>query len=87
MLKAGIDLPMPWRDIPDVAPKDLWFLEAFGELSTCRAIGMDLGALPWTAIVQYVDRQKIEAEADFILMMRMLDSAFLKFVSDQRNSK
>lgn len=62
-------------------------MEAFGELSTCRAVGMDLGAIPWTAIVQYADRQRVDREEDFLYIMRAMDCAYLKFVKTQREKK
>ena len=30
----------------------LWF--AYWDLNTCRSIGMDVGQIPWTAVMQYV---------------------------------
>lgn len=82
-----MSLPTPWLDKPTMKGRDAWYLEAFGELSTCRAIGMDVGPIPWSAIVQYVDRQRIEADWEFNTVIRSMDSEYLKFVRDQREKK
>ena len=36
-----------------------WLVSAFGELSTCRQVGMGVGPIPLTAIQHYADRHEL----------------------------
>ena len=87
MLKAGMSLPVPWQDKPTMKGRDFWYMEAFGELSTCRAIGMDVGPIPWSSIILYVDRQRIETEWEFNTVIRSMDTEYLRFIKEQREKK
>jgi len=84
MLKAGITLPVPWLERPHIEGRDEWYMEAFCDLSTCRAIGMDVGPIPWTAIVQYVEQEQIEDGLAFKWVIRAMDGAYLGHVKDSR---
>jgi hypothetical protein len=69
-------LPPPPGPHPEA---DNFYLHAFFDLTTCRAIGMDLGPIPWTAIVAYADRAGLDpagCEA-FVAVIRTLDGAYL----------
>lgn len=73
------------RGFFDKKPNDLepdltglhFYIDAFRELSTARPAGMDLTAIPFTAIAEYSRIYEIEDE-DFFLIMRMMDDEFLK---------
>lgn len=50
-------------------------LAAWGDLSTCRPIGMTVGPIPWTAIVQWCEFHGLDDEASAVLVhvIRTLD--------------
>lgn len=51
-------------------------VQAWQDLGTCRAIGMDVGPIPWTAIVQWCDFHGLDHDASEIMIyvIRMLDN-------------
>lgn len=56
-------------------------MKSFHDLGTERNIGMSLGPIPWSKMVLYADRSKLEpdvAEA-FVDIMRTMDVAFMKY--------
>jgi len=59
---------------------------AFSELQSCRQVGMDLGSIPWTSIVQYTEHYNIiggEAEA-FIHLISVLDNHYLSSIQEKQ---
>ena len=53
---------------------------AFWELSTCRAYGMAVGPIPWTAIDAYARRHDIAGEDydDLVYFVRAMDGEYLE---------
>jgi len=51
-------------------------IEAWNDLSTCRAIGMAVGAIPVTAIYQWAEMEDLDREATRMLkrVIRQLDN-------------
>ncbi len=51
-------------------------VEAWQDLSTCRPIGMAVGAIPWPAIVQWCEWHEIDHDIAVILVriIRQLDN-------------
>lgn len=65
------------------------YMSAFHRLSTCRQIGMGVGPIPWTAIVQYGSMQELsqdQSEALHYHMARM-DDAYLGYLAEKRDTK
>lgn len=64
-------------------------MDAFWSLDSCRQQpgpeGGLPGPIPWTAIVQYADRQGVEEEVTAALekVMRSLDSAYLRWYASK----
>ena len=54
---------------------------AFRELSTCRATGMSVGPIPWTAIRTYGRDAGLAGEEmfEFVFLIREMDEAYLRF--------
>ena len=50
-------------------------IHAWSDLGTCRAIGMALGPIPWTAIVAWCEFHELDREASVTLVqvIRQLD--------------
>jgi hypothetical protein len=58
---------------------DLFFV-AFMDLTTCRAIGMAEGPIPWTAVRDYCDELLLEGDQreDMFHHIREMDTVYLK---------
>lgn len=87
MLKSGMSLPQAWQNKPEVESRNEWYMQAFGELSTCRMIGFDTGPIPWSSVMEYARSENIEDTSSFLCIMRTMDSSYLKYVSEKRESK
>ena len=63
----------------------VWLWEAFNALSSCRAIGMSVGPIPWTAIQQYADVHGFTEDETYMLhnVVRHADDIFLKHVREK----
>ena len=85
MLTACGQLPEAWRDPPILEPENNWYMDAFSCLATCRSLGFSAGPIPWTAIVQYSDREEIENEEEFVLVIRAMDAEYLRFVKEEND--
>lgn len=61
-------------------------MRAFANLSTCRAIGMAVGPIPWRDAVAYADRAGLDEEAAevFVEVISALDADYL---AEQRTAK
>ncbi len=81
-MKRGLrPLPDPIRDAPRLHPGLELYYTAFKELSTCRAIGMAAGPIPWTAMETYADKLGLTGDdfERFTVLVRMLDSEYLEY--------
>ena len=70
---------------PEIGPFTYYF-ECFKELSTCRNIGMGLGPIPFTAIVEYSKIYQIEDFDEFLYLIRRMDDKFLELESKKRTA-
>ena len=72
---------------PQLSPGDEFYLRAFSELSTCRAIAFEgSGPIPWKDIVQFglfseLDEDLLKA---FVKIIRHMDDGYLKWQRDNR---
>lgn len=77
------------RDRPQIAHGDEWYINAFWELSSTRAVGFSPGPIPWHHIVAYASRAGL-SESMITLAVRViraLDTAYLKWQQDQAEKK
>lgn len=63
-----------------------FYLDAFSELSSCRPGGLDVQAIPFTAIVEYSTIYDIDDFDEFAYLMRAMDNLYLK-LSREENAK
>ncbi|MBU4609130.1 hypothetical protein IMZ29_00745 [Achromobacter sp. GG226] len=73
---------------PELHDVELWFWEAFWELSTERQRGMSEGQIPWSAIKRYVDARPVFDFDVVSQIVRTLDGIYLSRDDDatkQRN--
>lgn len=69
------------RPVPNLYPQ--WAaigMVAFHDLSTCRAVGFDVGPIPWTAINAWAAEHNLRGEVRrvFATVIRRMDAAWLK---------
>ena len=76
-------------EVEDYTPFSLRWLEDFFRLSTCRAIGMGVGPIPWTAIRQYSEVQEHDENEwrVFEIVMVQMDSVYLTWQAEQQEEK
>lgn len=82
---------MPLPDRVANAPEmplgmDLYFT-AFAELSSCRPVGMGMGAIPWTSMIDYAKAYEFDDEQreDLFFFVRALDKAFLDYHKEKQD--
>ena len=70
---------------PLLLPGDQFYLSAFHELSTTRAIGFSIGPIPWDKIVSYAASVGLDddLQEDFHQLIRVLDNSYLKWSADK----
>ncbi len=93
MLESGFYYHLLATD--KIRPEDLepdtelfqFYIDAFHELSTCRVSGMDVGPIPFTAIVEYSRIFEVEDFDDFHYLIRKMDRTYLKLESDKNKKK
>lgn len=82
---AGYELPAD--DLPPQIDDGLDFIHtAFWRLSPDRAVGMGLGAIPFTAINAYAERYGVDDVDDFerfCELISRIDAAFLKIKNEK----
>lgn len=84
MLEDGVD-PADIKVAPELnLGLDLYY-EAFWCLTTCRSLGMGIGPIPWTAVMEYCDRYQIEDDQrdDMVYHINQMDDAYRKHVERQ----
>ncbi len=86
LLKKGFLNGRPDDHEPEVGGLG-FYLDAFRELSTCRPVGLNLGAIPFTAIFEYSRIYELGDFDDFHYIIRALDDAYLKMVDEQDQKK
>jgi len=79
-------LPDWYNDRPPFEIGDLFYLEAFMRLQTCRQIGMSLGPIPWTAVHAYGVAAGLDALMLLVFekVIAEMDSAFLEWCENER---
>ena len=78
-IERGQPLPDALLNAPDLLQGLDFFYNAFGQLSTCRPVGMGLGSIPWTAIDRYAERNDVEDFDEFLYMVRKMDDAYIEY--------
>lgn len=59
---------------------EVWF-DAFWELSSNRAIGLDVGPIPSLAVDFWARRLSADDKQDFVYCIRRMDTAYLNAVA------
>lgn len=85
----GRELPTWYMEEPCLLPGDEFYLKAFWDLNTERAIGFSIGPIPWKSIVEYATWSQLadDVARTFVYTMREMDSAYLKHVADKQEKE
>lgn len=80
-------IPPALKNMPDISG-DEWILESFWELSTCRAIGMTVGPIPWTAVKIFADELELSSISRdlFFRAVRYLDIIYMEHIFQEQKS-
>lgn len=71
---------------PEIGGFEFYF-DAFRELSTCRPGGLDIQAIPFTAIVEYSRIYETGDFDDFVHIMRTMDNIYLDLNEEEKKKK
>jgi len=85
----GQPAPSWLEDEPFLAPGEDFYLGAFWELSTCRAMGMSIGPIPWDKVVDYARFAGLDYDnlGLFVMVIRAMDSVYLEWLSKKAENK
>lgn len=74
---------------PKLTSASLFFWRAFTELSNDRAVGMDLGPIPFGVMVVYANEMRLRAHEReaFFRIMRVLDNRYLTIRADKKRKE
>lgn len=88
----GTPLPRAFRDGPvleDEYQANLYV--AFWALSSCRALGMSVGPIPWVSIDSYARRHgfdtNLESYDAFVFLIQDMDSVFMDHAAKQQKQR
>jgi len=64
-----------------------WLWEAWGALTTCRAIGMGVGPIPWIYINDYANAEQLSNDERYLLhvVIRKMDTVYLDFINEKKS--
>lgn len=82
-------LPEVLKNPPELLPGLDFYLSAFYTLSSCRSVGMGLGPIPWTAVMNYgtLYCSTEESFEDLQYHVRHLDEIYLNWVNESSKAK
>ena len=85
-LQWGLPIPDLVLNKPILAEGLEMYMDAFWTLSSCRSVGMGMGPIPWDSVLRYGTLLALDEEhqADLEFFISRLDSAFLKWASEDR---
>ncbi len=64
-----------------------FYVTAFKELSSCRPVTMSAGAIPFTAILEYFKVYPVGDFDEFLWIIRLMDSEYLRLEELRQNKK
>lgn len=65
MLQQGRKVPEPFLDQPELLPVSAFYWQAFLDLATERPVGMSIGAIPRSRVVEYASHEGIVDPDEF----------------------
>jgi len=82
-------VPEKIANAPTLLPGLSFYFQAFLALSSCRAIGMGEGRIPWTAAYDYAERMDLDSDEfeDLWVLVSLMDAEYLKYRLKQAESK
>ena len=64
-----------------------FYIVAYRELESCRNSGMDVGPIPFTAILRYWEKFPTEDFEEFLYLIRQMDDTYLKLESNKSKAR
>ncbi len=61
-----------------------FYIDAFRELSTTRPSGLEMGAIPFTAIAEYFNIYGLSDFDEFVYLIRLMDNTLMR-LSEEAN--
>ena len=82
LAKGRAELPEWYLNEPHVLTGEEFYLSAFEELGSTRHLGMAIGPIPWTAMMDYAAFHRLSREnaIAFVRIIRIMDGEYLKWV-------
>lgn len=64
----------------------MFYMKAFYDLCTCRDLGMGVGPIPWSSIVEYTKWYELTKDVSEALIdiIRAMDRAYLSYSEEER---
>lgn len=87
--KNNLPIPSKILNAPRLQTGMAFYYMAFNDLSTCRAVGMSPGPIPWTAIREYAIQYDLD-EVDFetlVIVINHMDVVFLEHLNKKKPKK
>lgn len=88
-MQFGMPLPDALKNPPELLPGLDFYLSAFHTLNSCRSMGMGLGPIPWTSVVEYGKMYCTTRESfdDLQFHVKSLDECYLTWVNESNKDK
>lgn len=64
-----------------------FYIDAYRELSTSRPVGLEIQAIPFTAIADYFRIYELRDFDEFAYIMRLMDSTFMELSESARKAE
>lgn len=79
-MREHLPLPPKIQNAPELLLGQVFYFGAFLELNTDRYVGMELGPIPWSSIMEYADRLGLDDEEreDLFHHVRALDDVLME---------
>jgi hypothetical protein len=83
-MRSGQPLPARIANAPQLRLGLSFYLNAFFDLDAERSMGMGIGRIPWSAILQYATYYELDEEQTdrLFYFIRAIDTAHIKSISE-----
>jgi hypothetical protein len=83
LIEDGREPPPVFYQQPDIPAWNVFYWEAFGDLSTERQIGMGIGPIPRSSILAYAAEHDLlgDAAEHFLSIIRQIDNEYLRLAN------
>ena len=88
-MQFGMPLPDALKNPPELMPGLDFYLNAFYALNSCRSVGMALGPIPWTSMMEYAKMYCTTEDSteDLLYHVKNLDETYLNWIAESNKAK